>query len=471
MKSISKEHFFYISWITLSFLFIIFAFVFEGTGGNGDSLLHYMYAKYAWIDHSLFFNHWGKPVFTIISSPFAQFGFTGIKIFNVIASSFSVLFAYKIAKRFNLSYAHLIFIPLFAAPLFFKVMFSGLTEPFSAFILSAFLYAWVVNKKVAAITIISFIPFIRSEGIIILGVVLVYLLWTKNWKYVPLLIVGHLVISLLGYQYNDNLLWVFNKIPYAKLSSVYGVGNWSHFVNQLYFCLGPLIYFLLIIGLIKMLVAMFTSEKRSDFFNEKLFLVYGIFIAFFIAHTMFWALGIFNSMGLNRVFVTVFPLVALICIEGLGFITQNLSVKIEKIVAYTFSLLIAIFTCLPNPASINFKEDLLLDEGMKTVKEKVVPYLETKYPTKTYMSGDLSISFYSNRNVFKPNDFLMVYNTKPHLLNDTNFVFIWDPWFARVEGGLDLDVLKNSNNLKVDTIFKLASKNSENLEYIIFKKE
>lgn len=471
MKTISKEYFFYISWITLSFLFIIFAIVFEGTGGNGDSLLHYMYAKYAWLDHSLFFNHWGKPVFTIISSPFAQFGFTGIKIFNVLASSFSVLFAYKIAKRFNLTYSHLIFIPIFAAPLFFKVMFSGLTEPFSAFILSAFLYTWVVNKRVTAITIISFIPFIRSEGLIILGVVLVYLLWTKNWKYVPLLIVGHLVISLLGYQYNDNLLWVFNKIPYAKLSSVYGVGNWSHFVNQLYFCLGPLIYFLLIIGLIKMLAAMFTPEKRTDFFNEKLFLVYGIFIAFFIAHTMFWALGIFNSMGLNRVFVTVFPLIALICLEGLGFITQNFSVKIKKIVAYTISLLIVIFTCLSNPASINFKEDLLLDEGMKTVKEKVVPYLETKYPTKTYMSGDISIAFYSNRNVFNPNDFLMIYNTKPHLLKDTNFVFIWDPWFARVEGGLDLEILKNSTNLKGDTTFKLAEKEGDHMEYIIFKKE
>ncbi len=471
MKTISKEQFFYISWIALSFLFICFAILFEGTGGNGDSILHYLYAKYSWQDHSLFFNHWGKPVFTIISSPFAQFGFTGIKIFNVLASSFTVLFVYKIAKRFKLSYAHLIFIPLFAAPLFFEVMFSGLTEPFSAFILSAFLYAWIVNKRVTAITIISFMPFIRSEGLIILGVIVVFLLWTKNWKYIPLLTLGHLVISLLGYQYNDNLLWVFNKIPYAKLSSIYGEGNWSHFIIQFHYCLGPILYFLLIIGLIKMLFTMFTSEKRSKFFNEKFFLVYGVFIAFFIAHASFWALGIFKSMGLNRVFVTVFPLLAIICIEGLGFLTQLFSVKIEKILAYSISALIVIFTCLPNPASINFKEDLLLDEQMKMVKDKVVPYLKTKYPSITYMSGDISIAFYSNRNVFNPNDFLMIYNTKPHLLKDTNFVFIWDPWFARVEGDLDLNVLKNSSNLEVDTTFRLASKNADKMEYIIFKKD
>lgn len=471
MTSITKQNVFYLCWLSISLLFLFFAVYFEGTGGNGDSIFHYLYSKYSWQDHSLFFNHWGKPVFTIISSPFAQFGFTGIKVFNVLASSFSVLFAYKIASKLNLKYAHLIFIPLFAAPLFFRVMFSGLTEPFSAFLLSAFVYLWVSNKKTSALVLISFIPFIRSEGLIILGVIVVYLLWTKNWKYVPLLLVGHLAISLLGYPYYNDLLWVFNKIPYAKLSSVYGIGNWSHFVNQLYFCLGPVTYFLLVVGLLKIAIELFTSTRKQEFFNEKLFLIYGIFLAFFVAHASFWALGIFNSMGLNRVFVTVFPLIGIICMDGLGVLTALTTGKIEKGIVVVLLGLTVVFTCLHNPASIDFKSDLNLDAGQKMVKEEIVPYLNSKYSNKIYMSADLSISLYSNRNIFDAKECLLVYDTKPQLMEDTNFVFIWDPWFAPVEGNLVLEELKKSDRLKVDSVFKAIGPKKDTLEYIVFKRK
>ena len=468
---LSKQSFFYICWGLISTLFIVIALYFDGTGGNGDSVFHYLYARYAWEDYSLFFNHWAKPLFTMVSSPFAQFGFTGIKIFNVLASSFSVLFAYKIAKIFNLKYAHLIFIPLFAAPLFFRVMFSGLTEPFSAFLLTAFILLWLTNNRNWAIILISFVPFVRSEGLILLGVILVYLVWTKNWRYTPLLFVGHLIISLLGLAYYNDILWVFNKIPYAKLSSVYGDGNWTHFINQLYFCLGPITYLLLIIGLLKIVSELFLTNRKTAYFNERLFLVYGIFLAFFVSHTTFWVLGIFNSMGLNRVFVTVFPLIGIISIEGLDWLTKLLPHRTEKTVVSILLLITIVFTCLHNPASIDFKNDLNLDAGQKLVKKEIVPYLNSKFENKIYMTGDLSFALYSNRNIFNPNECLLLYDKKPQLLEDTNFVFIWDPWFAPIEGNLNLEELKKSDRLKVDTVFKTLGTKKDTLEYILFRRK
>lgn len=471
MVNITKQNFFYLCWLSISLLLLLLSIYTEGTGGNGDSILHYLYAKYSWQNHFLFFNHWGKPLFTIVSSPFAQFGFTGIKIFNVLASSFSVLFAYKIAKHFNLKYAHLIFIPLFAAPLFFRVMFSGLTEPFSAFLLSAFVLLWLSNKKATSILLISFMPFIRSEGLIIIGVVFIYLAWTKKWNYTPLLVIGHLVISLLGFPYYNDILWVFTKIPYAHLSSDYGIGNWTHFINQLYFCLGPITYILLFIGIIKIVLELFSSKRKLELFNERLFLVYGIFLAFFVAHVSFWALGIFNSMGLNRVFVTVFPLIGIICIDGLGWLSETVPAKIEKGVVYALLIITVVFTFLNNPASIDFKNDLNLDVSQTMVRDEIVPYLNSKYSNKSFMAGDPSISLYSNRNIFNPKESLMLYDTKPQLLKDTNFVFIWDPWYAPVEGNLNLDELKNSRRLKVDTIFRAVGLKKDTLEYIIFRRK
>ena len=38
-------------------ILLILAVLFKGTGDDGDSLLHYLYAKWAYTDPSLFFNH------------------------------------------------------------------------------------------------------------------------------------------------------------------------------------------------------------------------------------------------------------------------------------------------------------------------------------------------------------------------------------------------------------------------------
>ena len=54
---------------------IVIAFLLDGTGDAGDSLLHYHYARYAFEHPYLFFHHWGKPMFILIAAPFSQFGF------------------------------------------------------------------------------------------------------------------------------------------------------------------------------------------------------------------------------------------------------------------------------------------------------------------------------------------------------------------------------------------------------------
>ena len=45
------------------------------------------------------------------------------------------------------------------------------------------------------------------------------------------------------YIYND-LFWVINKIPYARLSSTYGSGELFHFIDQMNYVVGIPIYIL-----------------------------------------------------------------------------------------------------------------------------------------------------------------------------------------------------------------------------------
>jgi ABC-type cobalt transport system substrate-binding protein len=45
-----------------------------GSHAGADDLFHTEIAKYSWKYPHLLFDHWGKPFFTLIASPFAQFG-------------------------------------------------------------------------------------------------------------------------------------------------------------------------------------------------------------------------------------------------------------------------------------------------------------------------------------------------------------------------------------------------------------
>ena len=81
---------------------IFILLLFTGTGNEADSINHYLFAKYAPEHPNLFFNHWAKPLFTLIASPFAQFGFVGVKIFNVLCGLASSIFIYKICIHLKL---------------------------------------------------------------------------------------------------------------------------------------------------------------------------------------------------------------------------------------------------------------------------------------------------------------------------------------------------------------------------------
>ena len=63
---------------------------FDGTGGSGDSIHHYLYAKYATAHPENFFNHWAKPLYVLLACSFAQFGFVGMKIFNALVALFTI---------------------------------------------------------------------------------------------------------------------------------------------------------------------------------------------------------------------------------------------------------------------------------------------------------------------------------------------------------------------------------------------
>jgi len=419
--------------------------MFDGTGDSGDSIMHYLFAKYAPDHPFLFFDHWAKPVYVLMASPFAQFGFTGIKIFNAIITFFTIYFTYMIAVKLNITSPYMVAFILLFSPLYFVLTFSGLTEPLFALFISCSIYAVFKNKYVIASILISFLPFVRSEGLIFIPVFALYFLYAKKWLPLAFLLTGHVVYSFLGYFVFNDFLWVFNKIPYAHLSSIYGSGSLFHYVGHLIYVVGVPIYILFAAGIIKLILLLIKKEASTELY----ILVFIGFLAFFIAHSLFWYLGVFNSMGLSRVFIGIIPLIALIALLGYNFITEDIMGKNKLIKVITHVVLIVyiiIFPFTSNPASVDWKNDFRLTKDQqlaKIVSDSIVNSIGKDHRfvyTHPYLSEVLKIDhFDSKKRVEITNEYLN------HIKKGD--LIIWENWLSVVERGITKEMLDSIPDL------------------------
>ncbi len=447
----NKAIFFFLLFYVLIAIFTITYF--HGTGDSGDSVFHYLHAKYAPQHPHIFFNHWAKPLYVLLFCPWAQFGFTGVKIFNAIIGLFTLFFTFKISEKLAISNAILSPILLLFSPLFYILTFSGLTEPLFALMLSIGIYTVLKDKYIFAAVLVSFLPFVRSEGLLIAAVFGFFFLLKKEWKILPLLLVGHLVYSIVGSFVHENLLWVFKKIPYDKLSSTYGSGELFHFLIQMNYVVGVPIYALFWLGVIAIIWKMIRRKVQL----ELSILIFLGFFVFFIAHSLFWYLGIFNSMGLKRVLVSVLPLAAIIALMGFNWISEDFLAhkKTPRLLFQSILVLfVLIFPFTPNPAAVNWSSDLQLFDDQreaiqvaKIVKDKIGPQNRYVY-VHPYLSETLQIDHF-NYNQHIP--------FRKTFLNEVRSgdIIIWENWFSVLEYGVTLQSLDDNQDL--ENIFRSSA--------------
>ena len=417
---------------------------FDGTGDTGDSVSHYLFAKYAPKHPELYFDHWAKPVFVLLASPFAQFGFTGMKIFNSCVVLLTIFTTYHIAKTLKFRNAIIVSFILICTPLYFTLTFSGLTEPLFALVVSISILLLLKDKYIAASILISFLPFIRSEGLIFIGIFAIYFAFKCKWKMLPLLVVGHLIYSFLGYFFHHDLLWVIREIPYAHLDSVYGNGTLFHFSEKLFYLLGLPIYFLFVIGLIAIC---WDAIKKKSNLNEQVLLALG-FLSFFIAHSLFWFLGIFGSMGLLRVFICVMPIIALVALKGYNFITETVlgQLKLPQLIFKALLIVcVIIFPFTSNKAALNFNRDFSISQEQLLVQQ-IADFSIKNYGTKhayvcahPYFSLALSIDSFDKTKMVDWNE--------SNLLNlQSGSLLIWDSHFALIDLGVTKQIIDSDSS-------------------------
>lgn len=327
MTKNNKEHLLVFSLLLIFFTIGVYViFHTENSFGGGDPFAHFKIARWSWKHPILLFDSWGKPVYTILVSPFAQLGMNYARMYNLLAGIITAWFSFKLAQQLKLTGSWLVVLLVLFTPVYFSLMFAALTEvTFSLFlILSVLLF--FKERYIASALIFSFLPFIRTEGIVLFPIFLIALGFKKQWKPMPFLIFGFLLLSLLGWPFYHRFDWAFTTMPYTGASSIYGHGELLHFIQYTKSTIGIGIAVLSVAGFIFLLLSWIQKDQfRPTQRFYILLLIPGIYLTFLTAHSVAWWKGLGSSLGLIRVMGSVTPLAAVTAIIAFDYLAQWLS--------------------------------------------------------------------------------------------------------------------------------------------------
>jgi hypothetical protein len=325
----------------------------DGTWGTGDSITHYLFARHAWDHPILLLDHWAKPVFTVLASPFAQYGFLGIKVYQalVIAITAGLLWFIQAGRQRPMPWLPLVLFSL--CPDVIMASQSGLTEPTFGLVLAGGVLLLLGGNNVAGALLLSALPFCRTEGFLLLPVFGLYMISGNAPKWQVLLLAsGTLIMSGLYTATGHDVSHVFTGNPYAVGALKYGSGPLWHFAEHLIYVLGLPVYVLFWFGLMVM-----TFKVRNDWRGT--LLLVGPVVVYLLSHSLFWWKGLFGSAGLSRVLIAIAPLCAIIASEAIIAIREAIDARLSgkgrwAVVALVGYVLIFPFTS--NHAALQLSE-------------------------------------------------------------------------------------------------------------------
>lgn len=353
-------------------LLIIVNIINQSTYDTGDSIMHFLYARNAPNHPMLYLEHWGKPLFTLLASPFAMFGWTGMKLFNLLVVILTACVTASVSEKLFKGSRGISAIFFIGAPNILLITSSGLTEPLFGLILILALYAEVLHKYWLSAIIISFSLFSRSEGQIILIVWACWSIYNLRWKQLPFFMTGFLLYAIIGFlsEYND-FWWYFTKNPYDQERFVYGSGDWDHFIKSFIYLTGPFITFFAALGVVVSLVKSiprFILEK--DHLQGIRVLAFLCLSGYLFFHSYAWASGQFGSYGLLRVIMGIYPFAVIVILSGFYQLRSFLYGKAQLIFTYLVLFLVCLFPfsgmkysirqvdLKPNPSLLQMQECL-----------------------------------------------------------------------------------------------------------------
>ena len=433
---------------------LILVFNTENSFGGGDHFTHFKLARWGWSYPKLLFSHWGKPVFTLLISPFAQLGIDAARLFNVLTGLATAFLAWKLARELRFKNSLLVIFFVLLVPVYFSLMFSVMTEVLHSLFLV--LAVWLFFKKEYnwSAVAVSFLPIVRTESVVLIPLFLLAFGLKKQWRAIPFMVTGFLIISLAGWHFYNGFWWLVTEMPYkGSAAGIYGHGTLFHFINHTKGILGYPIAGLFYVGLLASLWFWYKKDafKVTDRFYF-LLLVPGVYLTFLAAHSFVWWKGLGNSLGLIRVMGSVTPMVAVTALVGFNFI-EDLFSKYKKLFAgFALILFLWMMVMLFSVCRRGFKRSapqVVLKQATDYVK---INHLDRHkvYYFNNYVPFQLGINPYNNQQ----SSWGIPASAKVSVSIPDSSIIVWDAHFGPNEGRTPLKKLLNDNGLEVLKVFE-----------------
>jgi hypothetical protein len=451
----------------------VLAFTTEIPEGGADNYAHFNIARWAFKYPHLFLDHWGKPVYTILAAPFAQFGFVAVRILNSVLGLLTGWFVWKLAGKLKLENGWFAVVVAVFTPIYFALMSTGMTEIIFSLILVLSVYLFFSEKYNTSAVLISFLFLARTEGLAFELLFLIALIIKKQYRAIPLLATGFLVFSFIGlvFHYHD-FWWLYNQRPYAKGGpSVYGSGEWNFFLVRLPKFSGQLITGILYAGTI-ILTLLWIKEKlkfNGNFFYPVL-LILGTFWGYFFIHSFLWWKGE-TSAGLLRVMAASAPLGGIIGLYAVNFISGFIKRKLIVTILLGLTSVVVVYS-----AGEYYKKLIGYDLSAEVLK-RTTNWLKESGNLKhklvmhnPYFAFSTEIDAWDNNIV----QYGFGNNNAPENGLPDSTLFIWDAHFSANEGNLPFEKIAGNPNFVLIQYFepKVPFKVLGNNDYriMIFRK-
>ena len=436
--------------LVLSAFLILLTSQSVGLSGGSDSYGHYLIARNTWNHPSLFLNQWGKPLYNLIASPFAQFGLNGVICLNILCLIISGLLVYKITYKLNLKFAFLGFLLTVLSPVFLDNTISSLTEPLCALLVILTVYLFVFEKYTLTAVLAGFLPYSRSEGFIVLAIVAITLIIIKKqYKLIPHLFIGSLFLNTLGWIIDGDPFWVITQNPYINFElsgvNICGNGGLFHYMYAGHYTFGFFVCIIILFTVCYFFGELILAIKSV---NHNMLLIVMIFLAYFGAHVFIWWKGMMGSCGYVRVMIVIAPIVSLIVVYGmkrLNDLTTTITPKHGKAITKTLILLLIINTIYTPYRYYGYRYPLAISEEQEQYRKLLDWYNNQDFENRT------KIYLYPYFSIIADID---PYNQKEHLdfwassleYTKKGDILIWDSHFGPNESGTPLTNLESNKS-------------------------
>lgn len=422
--------------------------VFEGT----DNVTHYQIARYAFKYPHLFLDSWGKPVFTTLVAPFSQLGFHGAQMFNLAVAVLTLLLVFRLSNHIFKGGAIFTVVLTAFAPVYFLLMITCLTEVLFSFFLVAAVYLFAKNRLLLSAVALSFIPFVRTEGIVLFPVFMAAFLLKRNWPAIPFLLTGTLFYSVVGFFAFGDFLWIIHRFPYPTGESVYGSGELLHFVKKSNTIFGIPLILLIIDGLYFWLKEILKKFELKSETVILFILVAGSWITYFAAHSYVWWKGVGGSLGLTRVIGAVIPLAALTGVKAFQPLLGK-EVNRKKGIIVLSALTVAQVVLFFQQTRLPFKNG-----PVEKLITGAAEYVRQNFDDKKVYYFNPEFSFKMNRDPYDQTrcNWGIGDKLQPSNSMETGAILIWDAHFGPNEGRVSLEAVEKDPYLqKIKTFLPL----------------